>query len=259
VSGVSNVVMTVRLRYSKLGKIRFTSHRDIARVWERVLRRAEVPVALTLGFNPHSRLSFGLALSTGHESLGEYLDIDLAERMDVDDLIARLDPVLPVGIHVQGAAEIAPGSPSLQQAVARCSWRIVIGGLSRVELADRLAALLAADALVITRERKGQPVTDDVRPAIVALSLEDLALEDLALGDDDTVSDEHDGTVLLAELATQTRGLRPSELVGLFGPDAREVRACRLHQWISTDGALAEPLALEAPATSLRALEGCAS
>jgi radical SAM-linked protein len=249
VSGVSNVVMTVRLRYSKLGKIRFTSHRDIARVWERVLRRAEVPVALTLGFNPHSRLSFGLALSTGHESLGEYLDIDLAERMDVDDLIARLDPVLPVGIHVQGAAEIAPGSPSLQQAVARCSWRILIGGLSRDELADRLAALLAADALVITRERKGQPVTDDVRPAIVALSL----------GDDDADPDEHDGTVLLAELATQTRGLRPSELVGLFGPDAREGRACRLHQWISTDGALAEPLALEAPATSLRALEGCAS
>jgi radical SAM-linked protein len=244
-SGVSNVVMTVRLRYSKLGKIRFTSHRDVARVWERVLRRVEVPVARTLGFNPHPRLSFGLALSTSHESLGEYLDIDLAERVDVDDLVARLDPALPVGLRVQGAAEIAPGTPSLQQAVERCRWRITIGGLGRADLADRLAAILAADALVITRERKGQAVTDDVRPAIVALHL----------GDDV----EYEGTELIADLATQSRGLRPSELVGLFGPEAIEVRTCRIHQWISTDGALTEPLALATPATSVRALEECAT
>ncbi|MEO7557036.1 MAG: TIGR03936 family radical SAM-associated protein, partial [Acidimicrobiales bacterium] len=128
-SGVSNVVMTVRLRFAKHGKIRFTSHRDIARVWERVLRRAEIPVALTLGFNPHSRLSFGLALSTGHESEGEYLDIDLAQRIDIDDLIEKLTSVLPVGLEAQAAVELEPGSPSLQQAVERCTWRIVVGGL----------------------------------------------------------------------------------------------------------------------------------
>jgi radical SAM-linked protein len=247
-SGVSNVVSTVRVRYSKLGKIRFTSHRDVARVWERALKRAEVPVARTLGFNPHPRLSFGLALSTGHESLGEYLDVDLTESVDVDDLIARLDPVLPVGIHVQGAAEIAPGTPSLQQAVVGCTWRILVGGLGRAELADRVAAVLAADALVITRERKGQPVTDDVRPAIVAIRL----------GDDEADQDAP-AVELVAELATQARGLRPSELVGLIGPDAFEVRTCRIHQWISTDGALTEPLALAPPATSVRALEGCAT
>src|SRR6478672_6634244 len=72
--------MKVRIRFSKLGKIRFTSHRDVARIWERALRRAAVPVAYTEGFSPHPKLSFGLALSTGHESLGEYLDVDMRRR-----------------------------------------------------------------------------------------------------------------------------------------------------------------------------------
>ena len=65
----------VRLRFSKLGKVRWTSHRDVARMWERALRRAEVRVAYSEGFSPRPKLAFGLALSTGHESLGEYLDV----------------------------------------------------------------------------------------------------------------------------------------------------------------------------------------
>src|SRR5260221_9092539 len=101
----------VRIRFSKLGKIRFTSHRDVARMWERALRRAAVPVAYTEGFSPHPKLSFGLALSTSHESLGEYLDVDIdgaAAPVDIEGLPARLDPCLPIGLDVQAAAEIEP-------------------------------------------------------------------------------------------------------------------------------------------------------
>src|SRR3954468_12553257 len=94
--------MKVRIRFSKLGKVRFTSHRDVARIWERALRRAAVPVAYTEGFSPHPKLSFGLALSTGHESLGEYLDVDIAAAaaadVDIEELPARLDPGLPIGL-----------------------------------------------------------------------------------------------------------------------------------------------------------------
>ena len=97
--------MRVRIRFSKLGKVRFTSHRDTARIWERALRRAELPVAYSEGFSPRPKLSFGLALSTGHESLGEYLDVDLADTVDVSSLPARLTPALPIGIDcVAGVA-----------------------------------------------------------------------------------------------------------------------------------------------------------
>ena len=77
----------VRFRFSKVGKVRFTSHRDVARLWERALRRAELPVALTEGFSPRPKVHFGLALPTGYESDGEYLDVDLrrpeAEALDL--------------------------------------------------------------------------------------------------------------------------------------------------------------------------------
>ena len=93
--------MKLRLRYSKLGKIRFTSHRDTARVWERAMRRAGVPVATSAGFTPRPRLSFGLALPTGAESVAEYLDLDVVDAAMSDDdiagLPAALDEVLPVG------------------------------------------------------------------------------------------------------------------------------------------------------------------
>ena len=85
--------MRVRLRFTKLGKIRWTSHRDVARMWERALRRASLPIAHTAGFTPRPKVSFGLALPTGHESVAEYLDVELeTAAFDVATLPARLSP-----------------------------------------------------------------------------------------------------------------------------------------------------------------------
>src|SRR5204863_3280661 len=114
----------LRARFSKLGKVRFTSHRDVARMWERALRRAVLPVAYTEGFSPRPKLHFGLALGTGHESLAEYLDIDLREEPDLTTLPEQLSTQLPVGIDVTAAVPLAPGSPSLQEDVTSCTWRI---------------------------------------------------------------------------------------------------------------------------------------
>ena len=227
--------MRVRLRFSKLGKIRFISHRDVARIWERAFRRAELPVAYSEGFSPRPRLSFGLALPTGHESLGEYLDVDLApatgDPIDVDQLPARLDPCLPVGLDAQGAAVIESGTPSLQQAVTSCSWRIEVVGTT----ADRLDALvrcaMAAATLPIERSRKGREEHIDLRPAVLSAEV---------VGPTDW------GAALSAELATQPRSARPSDLVAALGPGLDEGRVCRTHQWILVDGVGAEPVAVSA-------------
>ncbi|MDQ1361654.1 MAG: hypothetical protein QOJ44_2031, partial [Acidimicrobiaceae bacterium] len=66
--------MRIRFRFSKVGKVRFTSQRDVARMWERALRKARLPLAYTEGFSPRPQLSFGLALPTCSESIAEYLD-----------------------------------------------------------------------------------------------------------------------------------------------------------------------------------------
>ena len=76
-----------RLRYSKLGKLRFTSHRDMARIWERAVRRAQLPIAYSEGFSPRAKLSFGLALPTVFESRAEFVDLTLDEQVEIDDAL----------------------------------------------------------------------------------------------------------------------------------------------------------------------------
>lgn len=236
--------MRIRLRFTKLGKVRFVGHRDVARILERSLRRAGLPLAMTEGFSPRPKVHFGLALSTGYESLGEYLDVDLQPEAAADvplgALPAQLTSLLPPGITVEAVAEIDRRELSLQQAVTSCTWQIELIGPSVEQLSEQVVALLARDALPVVRERKGQRVHDDIRPAVVRL---------------DVVGDH-----LEAELSTQPRGVRPAELLGAFEPPQPDPiteggRVCRTNQWIVTaDGAKREPLhATPAPHAEARA------
>lgn len=228
--------MKVRARFAKQGKVRFTSHRDLARMWERALRRAELSVAYTQGFSPRPKLHFGLALPTGAESEAEYLDIDQADpadggpaELDPATLPDRLTPCLPEGITVTAAAIVDTGVMSLQQAVTSCTWRLTVGDTTAQEAAVAVERALAADEIVLTRERKGKSVTDDLRPLICALAV---------------LGETPDGVELEAELATQPRSVRPSELLSALDPPLTERRVCRIHQWVALDGARTEPLSL---------------
>jgi radical SAM-linked protein len=227
----------LRLRFSKAGKIRFTSHRDVARMWERALRRSGLPLAYSEGFVPHPLVSFGLALPTGCESHGEYLDLRLgpapAGETPVADLPGALSPLLPDGIEVQVAAFVEEAEGSLQQEVASCDWELEVLGVPGEELAERVEKLLAAPTLTIRRERKGRPTDDDIRPAILALTT--------------TGSPGR----LRAELATHPRGVRPGDLAMALGAGAAPGRAWRTHQWIERDGARFEPLPWSGPGTGV--------
>jgi radical SAM-linked protein len=233
--------MRVRVRFTKSGKIRWTSHRDVARMWERAFRRTELPLAYSVGFSPRPKVSFGLALSTGHESAAEFLDLELdPERvhgLDLAALPARLGAALPDGIDVTAVAVIDDRADSLQHEVTSCRYEVTVGPSSLEEVRELVDRALAADAIVITRTRKGQAADEDVRPALLSVDV---------LGE--VQSDDGRPCVLLAaELATQPRGLRPAELLAALSPDGEleEVRVRRTHQWISrADGARDEPLAL---------------
>ena len=241
----------VRLRYAKAGKVRWTSHRDAARIWERALRRAGVAVAYTEGFSPRPRLHFGLALPTGYESEAELLDVDLAasaETLDVDLLPGRLSAALPVGFEVTAAAALTGAEPSLQQDVTCCSWRIELRGVTIGQAEAAVANALAAPTLALARTRKGHASVDDVRPAILALSV------------GGTTPDGQ--VVVLADLVTHPRALRPSELLGACFPDEADPldlthRVLRTHQWIERDGARREPLPVSATSQP-HALGACA-
>ncbi|MFZ9629084.1 MAG: TIGR03936 family radical SAM-associated protein [Ilumatobacteraceae bacterium] len=234
--------MKVRVRYSKTGKVRFTSHRDTARHWERAVRKAGVKVAMSAGFTPRPRMSFGLALPTGAESLAEYLDIDLdelpADIAEPDALCAVFDASMPPGYAATRVAERDRSVASLQDAVVSCTWRFDLVGVDRSQVEGEIGRVLGAASLPLERERKGQRSTDDVRPAIESLALAPVIAE----GDGQRVGIE-------ARLATATRGLRPLELVAVLLPSHDAVdtaaRVLRTHQWIEADGVRGEVLPLD--------------
>lgn len=226
--------MKTRLRFTKLGRIRWTSHRDVARIWERALRKAQVPLAYSEGFSPRPRISFGLALPTGAESLAEYLDVDVLGSQPGAGLAQSLTAALPEGMEVTGAAPVGVGEPSLQHDVVACRWQVEVP--EQPGQAEAVEGFLASESVIMTRQRKGQDVTDDVRPAVLSL----------ALG-----AGAPGAAVLDVELATTSRGLRPSELLGVLGMDPATARMIRTHQWIERDGARREPIPAEATGAPL--------
>jgi radical SAM-linked protein len=229
----------IRARFTKLGKVRFVSHRDLAQVWERALRRAELPVAYSGGFTSRPKVHFGLALSVGYESVAEYLDIDLdpgrlTEPFDPDRTAHRMSEALPAGMEVTAVAPIDSSAPSLQEQVTSTAWTITLDGPPPVAVAARVAEVLAAGELVVTRQRKGQDVTDDIRPNLRALHTREPG--------------DAGGTALLdAELGTRPRAVRPAELLVALDPAWEAVRVFRSAQWIRDGDDRQEPLALSVP------------
>lgn len=223
----------LRIRFSKHGKIRFTSHRDVARIWSRTLRRVGLPVAYSAGFSPRPRISFGLALPTGYESDAEYLDVIIKAGsvlpVSETSLKEALTKALPTGMVVQAIAPIDRKTVSLQQSVETCTWRIDTAGLDERAMSNAVSRTLASGVLFVERERKGRVVVDDIRPAIISVQIEGII---------------SDGVRLIAELGTQPRATRPTELLSSLHPSLRELRVRRLHQWITTDSQpRREPLA----------------
>ena len=100
----------LRLRYTKRGRLRFTSHRDVARTFERALRRAGVPMAYSQGFSPHPKISWIGAAPTGVASEAEYVEVGVVERVDPEALRRALDEALPPGLDVVDAVQAEAGS-----------------------------------------------------------------------------------------------------------------------------------------------------
>ncbi len=159
------VVQRVRIRYAKRGRLRFTSHRDFARAFERALRRGEIPMAYSAGFTPHPKISYVGASPTGVASEAEYLEIGLAQAVDVAELRARLDGALPDGLDILDAVEAGAGS--LADRVQASAWRIELPGVTREVAQQALTAFLERAEVSVERMTKSGRRSVDVRAAVV--------------------------------------------------------------------------------------------
>ncbi|BCY06194.1 radical SAM protein [Actinoplanes sp. L3-i22] len=162
--GQAPVVQRIRIRYAKRGPLRFTSHRDFARAFERALRRAAVPIAFSQGFTPHPKISYASAAPTGVGSEAEYLEIGLQTETDPEQLRVALDAALSPGLDVLEA--VRAGEGSLADRIDASRWRIELPGIDPETARAAVAAFLAAPEVLVERMTKQGRRSFDARAAV---------------------------------------------------------------------------------------------
>ncbi len=159
----------LRLKFSKEGALRYIGHLDMARVWERILRRARLPVAFSQGFHPQPKLQFAAALPVGCASTAELMDVVLAQDLTPEQARQAIEPQLPAGLGVLAIEAVPLNAPALQATLQSADYVLTIETSESLdEISRRAQALLAAPTL--PRERRGKAY--DLRPLILDLRVE---------------------------------------------------------------------------------------
>ena len=234
------VVQRVRLRYAKRGRLRFSSHRDFQRAFERALRRAAVPMAYSAGFSPHPKVSYAGAAPTGVASDGEYVEIALAQRCDPERLRTALDRSLPPGLDVLEVVEARGGS--LADRLEASVWEIELPGVPHALAAAAVAAFLAASSVEVSRMTKNGLRTFDVRAAVLELNVVEPAEPAAAPR----------ATLLRVVVQHLTRAVRPDDVLtglrevgGLETPVTPAITRLAQGPRDERSGAVADPLAAD--------------
>ena len=160
------------VRYAKRGKMRFASHRDVARVFERGVRRAGLPIAYSAGFTPHPKISYAGGAPTGVASEAEYLSLALTSRQAATLVGQRLNAALPDGIDVIDVTEDARvGDGTAFGPLEASTWRVVLPGVEPAAAARAVAGFLALGEAPVERLTDKGVRCLDARAAVVGLDV----------------------------------------------------------------------------------------
>lgn len=201
-SHISPVAQRLRVTFGKAGPLIYTSNLDTAKIWERVLRRADLPILYTKGFNTRPRISLAMPLPLGISSECEILEISLRERIEICEnaLRKRLLSVSPHGLTIGAIAEVDMRASTLHSLVNSAEYRIrFLDDVNRGELQGKVDKLLCRESIIIDRTRRRKRSVMDVRPLILELYVDG-------------------GSRLIAQLSVGDRGnMRPDQLMELLG------------------------------------------
>ena len=161
---------TIRFKFTRGEELRFISHLDQQRLFQRAFRRAGLDIAHSNGFNPHPKLSFALAMSVGLMSDSEYGDVVLTRDIDLMEFTKRLNAALPEGLKVVEARKIPQGKTSLSASLTDSRYRIEVAledGIDEASLSDILNTYKSLDEVILEkRNKKGKLVPKNIRPFI---------------------------------------------------------------------------------------------
>jgi radical SAM-linked protein len=158
-----------RILFAKTEAMRYTGHLDLQRAWERLLRRAGIPIAYSSGFHPHPRIQIGAALPLGAVGGNELVDIEIRQACDPEETARALNDRTPPGMRIVRVEALAEGSPGLEKLIVAGDYSAEpVEGAWPEDLPQRIERLMASATLA--RERRGK--TYDLRPRILTLRLD---------------------------------------------------------------------------------------
>jgi len=205
--------MRVRITFSKQGALRYIGHLDLHRLWERAMRRADLPLSYSQGFHPQPKISLAAALPLGFSSRAEVMDVRLNEEIAVEDISTRLKDSLPPDIKVTDVKAVAENLPALQTLTLSAAYDVhLTESIDGSGLRRRVEELMMSESLI--RERRGKSY--DLRPLVELLSVITMA----------------DGTSWLKMTLAAREGAtgRPEEVLAALGiePETAKVERTRL-------------------------------
>lgn len=235
------LAMTVaRIKFTKGEPVKYISHLDLQRAFQRALRRAEIDISYSQGFNPHPKLSFAMALSVGMTSEGEYLDIEMDSSYEGQELIKKLNQVLPKGFEVTQCALSDKKHPSLMSTIRMGLYQVVLHTAnppSPSEIQVRIETFLLQKEIQIQRTNKrGKTVEKNIRPLIYRIALEKI---------------EGKNIYMTLELATGSQGNLKAEIavnqLACFGDIALDYDSIKVHRvdlFAQAEGKFISPIQL---------------
>ena len=210
----------VRLRFAKKGEARFISHLELAHLFYRASKRADLPLCHSEGFHPMPRIIFATALPVGMESLMEIVDLELEGRITPLEVKERLNQTLPPGIEITGAEDVPFFSPPASLLLQSVYWIALDHLISKNEATTKLTKALEKRELLLHQERKGKQRRVDIRPLIERMEVKE--------GESRTGEMDHWGVELVLRKGTG-RTAKPTEIVGaILGLGKEALAQCKI-------------------------------
>ncbi len=165
------VHMRIGIEFSKTGMAKYISHLDLQRAFSRAIRRSNLPVKLSQGFNPHYVVSFASALALGVQSECECVEMALSEEVETKVFLVALSNALPPGIEAKSAVRLADGAPKLMAAMREAEYTVSFDQTDMDMINTAVCDIMGQSEIVATKKAKGKIKQFDMRAMIVSLEV----------------------------------------------------------------------------------------
>lgn len=168
--------MKVRIKFSKSGALKYIGHLDVMRYFQKLIRRSGIPIAYSEGFSPHQIMSFAMPLGIGDESIAEYVDIELTERITSIDAIGKLNNCTVPEIQIISFREIPEGKAyNAMSSITAASYEIKFRDDVNIsfDVYNSFLELMKQDEIIVTKQSKKSETTLDIKPFIYEYSVND--------------------------------------------------------------------------------------